>query len=377
MGIPAIVGCGNATELIKQGMVLTASCAEGDKGFIYEGEVAYSKSEHDLSLLPEVKTDIMLNVASPSMAFQFSHLPNKGVGLAREEFIINNYIEVHPLALLNHRTIGDAALTKAIEKKITGYPDEETFFIDKLADGIAKIAASFYPHKTIVRFSDFKTNEYYNLLGGKYYEPSEENPMIGWRGASRYYSEAYKEAFGLECKAIRKVREEMGLTNVTVMVPFCRTVEELVKVKEVMKENGIERGKNGLELFLMAEIPSNILMAAEFAAHIDGFSIGSNDLTQLTLGLDRDSALVAHLYDERNPAVKRMLAMLIKTAKQAGVKVGICGQGPSDFPDFAQFLVSLGIDSISVTPDSVIKTVNAIAQAEAVMADKKEVLLEN
>lgn len=377
MGIPAIVGCGNATELIKQGMVLTASCAEGDKGFIYKGEVAYSKSEHDLSLLPEVKTDIMLNVASPSMAFQFSHLPNKGVGLAREEFIINNYIEVHPLALLNHRTIGDAALTKAIEKKITGYPDEETFFIDKLADGIAKIAASFYPHKTIVRFSDFKTNEYYNLLGGKYYEPSEENPMIGWRGASRYYSEAYKDAFGLECKAIRKVREEMGLTNVTVMVPFCRTVEELVKVKEVMKENGIERGKNGLELFLMAEIPSNILMAAEFAAHIDGFSIGSNDLTQLTLGLDRDSALVAHLYDERNPAVKRMLAMLIKTAKQAGVKVGICGQGPSDFPDFAQFLVSLGIDSISVTPDSVIKTVNAIAQAEAVMADKKEVLLEN
>lgn len=377
MGIPAIVGCGNATDLIRQGMVLTASCAEGDKGFIYESEIAYSQSEHDLSQLPKVKTDIMLNVASPGMAFQFSHLPNKGVGLAREEFIINNYIEAHPLALLNHRTIGDAELTKAIEKKITGYPDEESFFIDKLADGIAKIAASFYPHKTIVRFSDFKTNEYYNLLGGKYYEPSEENPMIGWRGASRYYSDAYKEAFGLECRAIKKVREEMGLTNVTVMIPFCRTVEELIKVKEVMKEYGIERGKNGLELFLMAEIPSNILMAAEFAAHIDGFSIGSNDLTQLTLGLDRDSALVAHLYDERNPAVKRMLEMLIRTAKEAGVKVGICGQGPSDFPDFAQFLVGLGIDSISVTPDSVIKTVNAIAQAEALIADKAEVLLEN
>jgi pyruvate,water dikinase len=316
----------------------------------------------------------MLNVASPGLAFQFSHLPNKGVGLAREEFIINNYIEVHPLALLNHKTIGDVALTKAIEKKITGYPDEETFFIEKLSNGIAKIAASFYPNKTIVRFSDFKTNEYYNLLGGKYYEPNEENPMIGWRGASRYYSEAYKEAFGLECRAIKKVREEIGLKNVTVMVPFCRTVEELVKVKEVMKEYGLVRGEEGLELFLMAEIPSNILMAEEFATHIDGFSIGSNDLTQLTLGLDRDSALVAHLYDERNPAVKKMLEMLITTAKKCGVKVGICGQGPSDFPDFAQFLVGLGIDSISVTPDSVIKTVNAIYQAEQLIKDKAAIL---
>lgn len=374
MGIPAIVGCGNATDLIKEGMLLTASCAEGDEGYIYEGEIKYQQTEYDLSQLPEVETDIMLNVASPGLAFQFSHLPNKGVGLAREEFIINNYIEVHPLALLNHKTIGDAALTKAIEKKITGYPDEETFFIEKLSNGIAKIAASFYPNKTIVRFSDFKTNEYYNLLGGKYYEPNEENPMIGWRGASRYYSEAYKEAFGLECRAIKKVREEMGLKNVTVMVPFCRTVEELVKVKEVMKEYGLVRGEEGLELFLMAEIPSNILMAEEFAAHIDGFSIGSNDLTQLTLGLDRDSALVAHLYDERNPAVKKMLEMLITTAKKCGVKVGICGQGPSDFPDFAQFLVGLGIDSISVTPDSVIKTVNAIYQAEQLIKDKAEIL---
>lgn len=371
MGIPAIVGCGNATEIIKEGMTITASCAEGDKGFIYEGEIAYLEKEHDLNLLPEVKTDIMLNVASPGMAFQFSHLPNKGVGLAREEFVINNYIEVHPLALMNHRNLNDAALTAEIEKKITGYPDEETFFIDKLANGIAKIAASFYPNKTIVRFSDFKTNEYYNLLGGKYYEPNEENPMIGWRGASRYYSYAYKEAFGLECRAIKKVREEMGLKNVTVMVPFCRTVEELVKVKEVMQEYGLVRGEHELELFLMAEVPSNILMAAEFAEHIDGFSIGSNDLTQLTLGLDRDSSLVAHLYDERNPAVKRMLEMLITTAKKAGVKVGICGQGPSDFPDFAQFLVGLGIDSISVTPDSVIKTVNAIAEAEKLIAENE------
>jgi pyruvate,water dikinase len=374
MGIPAIVGCGNATDLIKEGMLLTASCAEGDEGYIYEGEIKYQQTEYDLSQLPEVETDIMLNVASPGLAFQFSHLPNKGVGLAREEFIINNYIEVHPLALLNHKTIGDVALTKAIEKKITGYPDEETFFIEKLSNGIAKIAASFYPNKTIVRFSDFKTNEYYNLLGGKYYEPNEENPMIGWRGASRYYSEAYKEAFGLECRAIKKVREEIGLKNVTVMVPFCRTVEELVKVKEVMKEYGLVRGEEGLELFLMAEIPSNILMAEEFATHIDGFSIGSNDLTQLTLGLDRDSALVAHLYDERNPAVKKMLEMLITTAKKCGVKVGICGQGPSDFPDFAQFLVGLGIDSISVTPDSVIKTVNAIYQAEQLIKDKAAIL---
>ncbi len=374
MGIPAIVGCGNATEVLKEGMVITASCAEGDVGYIYNGRLHYTQTEYDLSQLPEVKTNIMLNVASPGLAFRFSHLPNKGVGLAREEFIINNYIEAHPLALLGHRNLKDSALTAAIEKKITGYPDEETFFIDKLADGIAKIAAPFYPNKAIVRFSDFKTNEYYNLLGGKYFEPEEENPMIGWRGASRYYSDAYKEAFGLECRAIKKVREEMGLKNVVVMVPFCRTVEELVKVKEVMKEYGLQRGENGLELYLMAEVPSNILMAEEFAAHIDGFSIGSNDLTQLTLGLDRDSSLVAHLYDERNPAVKRMLTMLISTAKKCGVKVGICGQGPSDFPDFAQFLVGLGIDSISVTPDSVIKTVTAIAEAEAVIADKTELL---
>lgn len=371
MGIPAIVGCRNATELIKEGMLLTASCAEGDQGYIYEGDIKYIKTEYDLSQLPEVETDIMLNVASPGLAFQFSHLPNKGVGLAREEFIINNYIEIHPLALINHRSLNDENLSKEIELKITGYPDEETFFIEKLASGVAKIAASFYPNKTIVRFSDFKTNEYYNLLGGKYYEPNEENPMIGWRGASRYYSDAYKEAFGLECRAIKKVRDKMGLKNVIVMIPFCRTVEELKKVMEVMKEFGLVRGENGLELYLMAEIPSNILMAEEFAIHIDGFSIGSNDLTQLTLGLDRDSALVAHLYDERDPAVKKMLEILIKSAKKMGVKVGICGQGPSDFPDFAQFLVGLGIDSISVTPDSVIKTVNAIYDAEQILKQKK------
>jgi pyruvate,water dikinase len=323
---------------------------------------------------PTTKTPIMLNVASPDLAFKFSHLPNAGVGLAREEFIINNYIQVHPLALLRHHQLEDKELTAKINQLIAGYENEETFFVKKLSYGIAKIASAFYPNKVIVRFSDFKSNEYKNLLGGKYFEPDEENPMIGWRGASRYYSKDYKEAFGLECKAIRRVREKMGLKNVVVMVPFCRTVEELIKVQDVMSEYGLKRGENGLEVYLMAEIPSNIILAKDFAKHIDGFSIGSNDLTQLTLGLDRDSALVAHLYDERNPAVKAMLSMLIKTAKKAKVKVGICGQGPSDFPDFAEFLVEEGIDSISVTPDSVFKTVKAINSVEkkieaAVMAN--------
>jgi len=306
----------------------------------------------------------MLNVGSPAMAFNYAHLPNKGVGLAREEFIINNYIQVHPMALLKHQSLDDKDLSLAITRMIRGYSNEEEYFISKLGFGIARIAASFYPHKVIVRFSDFKSNEYFNLLGGKYFEPQEENPMIGWRGASRYYSPDYKEAFGLECRAIKRVREEMGLENVVVMIPFCRTVTELLKVKEVMKEYGLVQGEKGLEIYLMAELPSNIIMAKEFAKHIDGFSIGSNDLTQLTLGLDRDSSLVAHIYDERNEAVKTMISMLIDAAKQAKVKVGICGQGPSDFPDFTKFLVENGIDSISVTPDSVIKTINAIHTVE-------------
>lgn len=364
LGVPAIVGCGNATDLLHDLQQVTVSCAEGETGMVYEGEIAFEKETFNLKDLPEIKTQLMLNVASPSMSFQFSHLPNKGVGLAREEFIINNYIQVHPLALMQHEKLGDEELSKEIRNKIIGFENEEDFFINKLSYGIAKIAASFYPNKVIVRFSDFKSNEYYNLLGGKYFEPKEENPMIGWRGASRYYSEKYKPAFGMECKGIKKVREEMGLKNLVVMVPFCRTVEELIKVQEVMKEYGLERGKDGLEVYLMAEIPSNVLMAEEFCQHIDGFSIGSNDLTQLTLGLDRDSSLVAHIYDERNPAVKRMISMLIKTAKENNVKVGICGQGPSDFPDFAQFLVEQGIDSISVTPDSIIKTIKAIAEIE-------------
>jgi len=365
MGVPAIVGCGNATELLVDGQLVTASCAEGDEGFIYEGALDFKVIDTDLQSLPRISTPLMLNVGSPAMAFHYAHLPHSGVGLAREEFIINNYIGVHPLALLKHRELKDKELTETIRRKILGYENEEEFFIRKLSYGIGRIAAAFYPQKVIVRFSDFKSNEYYNLLGGKYFEPSEENPMIGWRGASRYYSPQYKEAFGLECRAIRRVREEMGLDNVVVMIPFCRTVGELLKVQAVMAEFGLARGAAGLELFLMAEIPSNILLAREFARHIDGFSIGSNDLTQLTLGLDRDSSLVAHIYDERNEAVKTLLRMLIHSAKECGVKVGICGQGPSDFPDFAQFLVEEGIDSISVTPDSVIRTVRAIATVEA------------
>jgi pyruvate,water dikinase len=364
LGVPAIVGTLNATEELRSGETITVSCGEGDEGIVYKGKIAFEKIEYNLDELPPVKTALMLNVASPSMAFKFSHLPNKGVGLAREEFIINNYIQIHPMALLRHKTMNDEALTAIIEKRIRGFEDEEDFFINKLSFGIARIAAAFYPNKVIVRFSDFKSNEYYNLLGGNYFEPKEENPMIGWRGASRYYSKEYKEAFGLECKAIKKVREEMGLKNVVVMIPFCRTVTELEKVHEVMQEYGLKRGEAGLELYLMAELPSNIMMAEEFAALIDGFSIGSNDLTQLTLGLDRDSSLVAHIYDERNQAVKRMIKTLMETAQKHKVKVGICGQGPSDFPDFAQFLVDLGIDSISVTPDSLVKTVKAIHAVE-------------
>lgn len=367
MGVPAIVGCGNATDILKDGQMVTASCTEGDVGHVYDGVIAFTKSAFDQADLPEVKTAVMFNVGSPNMAFQFSQLPNKGVGLAREEFIINNYIQVHPMALLRHRQLNDPALTARIHQVIAGFENEEDYFIKKLSYGVAKIAAAFYPQKVIVRFSDFKSNEYFNMPGGKYFEPSEENPMLGWRGASRYYSPDYKEAFGLECKAIQEVREKMGLSNVVMMIPFCRTVEELLRVQAVMAEYGLERGKNGLEIYLMAELPSNIMMADEFAKHIDGFSIGSNDLTQLTLGLDRDSSLVSHLFDERNPAVKRMISTLIKSAKAANVKVGICGQGPSDYPDFAQFLVEQKIDSISVTPDSLVKTVHAIWKIEQEM----------
>jgi pyruvate,water dikinase len=365
MGVPAIVGCVNATEYLSEGRLVTASCAEGEEGFIYAGKLDFQTLETDLDDLPKVRTPLMLNTGSPSTAFGYAHLPHSGVGLARQEFIVNNYIRAHPLALLKHHELNDPALSAEIKTLIRGFADEETYFIDRLSFGIAKIAAAFYPQKVIVRFSDFKSNEYRNLPGGQHFEPVEENPMIGWRGASRYYSKAYKPAFALECRAIKKVREEMGLENLVVMIPFCRTVPELLKVKVVMEESGLVQGVKGLEVYLMAEIPSNILLAEEFAQHIDGFSIGSNDLTQLTLGLDRDSTLVAHLYDERNEAVKALLRMLIRTAKKCKVKVGICGQGPSDFPDFAQFLVEEGIDSISVTPDSLIKTIRAIHEVES------------
>jgi pyruvate,water dikinase len=364
MGVPAIVGCGNITELVKDGQLITASCAEGETGLIYDGEIGYSITQVDLSTLPDVATPIMFNVGSPEMAFHFSRLPHKGVGLAREEFIINNFIQAHPLALLRHRTLNDEALTARIRELTAGFESEEDYFIKKLSYGVGRIAAAFYPEKVIVRFSDFKSNEYYNLLGGKYFEPKEENPMLGWRGASRYYSPEYKAAFGLECKAICDVRNKMGLDNVVVMVPFCRTVEELKKVQAVMKEYGLERGVQGLQVYLMAELPSNIMLADEFAQLIDGFSIGSNDLTQLTLGLDRDSTLVSHLFDERNDAVKSMIVKLIGAAKRNNIKVGVCGQGPSDHPDFAQFLVEQQISSISVTPDSLVKTVLAIRKIE-------------
>ena len=364
MGVPAIVGTENGTEVLFNGEEMTVSCAEGDQGKVYEGIIPFKLKKTKLDNLPKTKTPIMLNVASPDLAFKFAQIPNSGVGLAREEFIINNYIQAHPLALLKHKRLKDKDLSEKINTLTRGFKNGETFFVKSLSYGIAKIASAFYPKQVIVRMSDFKSNEYYNLLGGSYFEPSEENPMIGWRGASRYYSEQYEVAFGMECKAIKRVREKMGLNNVTIMIPFCRTVQELKKVYKVMKKYGLARGKNGLKIYLMAELPSNILMAEEFAKHIDGFSIGSNDLTQLTLGLDRDSSLVAHIYDERNPAVKKSISTLIKVARKTKTKVGICGQGPSDYPDFAQFLVEEGINSISVTPDSMLKTIKAIHKIE-------------
>lgn len=366
LGVPAVVGCANATEVLENGDEVTVSCAEGDRGYVYRGKIEYEVEEFDLNELPKTKTPIMMNVASPEGAFDFSFLPNSGVGLAREEFIINNYISIHPLALIRFDEIKekDPELAELIEDKTFGYENKEEYYVKKLSYGIAKIASAFYPKPVIVRFSDFKSNEYANLIGGKYFEPEEENPMIGFRGASRYYSEFFKPAFGLECKAILRVRNKMGLKNVIVMVPFCRTPQEAKKVLEVMEEYGLKRGENGLQVYVMCELPSNVILADQFADYFDGFSIGSNDLTQLTLGLDRDSSLVAHLYDERNEAVKRMIAQVIKLAKEKGKKIGICGQGPSDFPDFAQFLVEQGIDTISINPDSIIKTTKAIHEIE-------------
>ncbi|WP_016870997.1 phosphoenolpyruvate synthase [Fischerella thermalis] len=364
MGIPAIVGCGNATKIIKAGQEITVSCAEGETGKVYKGLLAYEVQEIPLEKLPRTRTQIMMNVGNPEEAFGYSAIPNDGVGLARMEFIIANHIKAHPLALIHFDELEDELAKYKIAELTAEYADKPQFFVDKLAQGIGAIAAAFYPKPVIVRLSDFKSNEYANLLGGKQFEPKEENPMIGWRGASRYYDERYREGFALECRAMKQVREQMGLTNVILMIPFCRTPAEGRRVLAEMAKHGLVRGENGLQVYVMCELPSNVQLADEFCQVFDGFSIGSNDLTQLTLGLDRDSELVAHLFDERNEAVKRMIAKAISTVKQHGRKIGICGQAPSDYPEFARFLVEEGIDSISLNPDSVLKTLLEIAATE-------------
>ncbi len=364
MGIPAIVGCGDATAVIKNGQEITVSCSEGEEGRVYEGLVPFEVQETVLDNLPKTRTKILMNVGNPEEAFGLSGIPCDGVGLARLEFIIANHIKAHPLALLKFDQLEDELVKREIADLTKLYPNKPDFFVDKLAHGIGMIAAAFYPNPVIVRMSDFKSNEYANLLGGRQFEPKEENPMIGWRGASRYYDPNYREAYGLECVALKRVRDEMGLTNVVPMIPFCRTPDEGRKVLAEMEKHGLKRGVNGLQVYVMCELPSNVIFADEFAQVFDGFSIGSNDLTQLTLGLDRDSALVAHIFDERNEAVRRMVTIAIKAAKKYGRKIGICGQAPSDYPEFARFLVELGIDSMSLNPDSVIKTILDIGKME-------------
>ena len=373
LGIPCVIGTGNGTTFIKNGSKVTIDCSEG-VGRIYDGLLKYHVDEVKLDQLPQTKTQIMMNVGVPEQAFQQGQIPNNGVGLAREEFIINSHIGIHPLALIHYDELKKKAskdkkiaeVIKKIDERSVGYENKVEFFIDTLARGISKIAAGFYPYDVIVRMSDFKTNEYANLIGGYLYEPEEHNPMIGWRGASRYYDETYKPAFGLECIALKKARNDMGLTNIKPMIPFCRTPEEGRKVIQVMNEYGLKQGENGLEVYVMCEIPSNVIVADQFSEIFDGFSIGSNDLTQLTLGLDRDSDLVAHIFDERNDAVKRLVSQVISVAHshRPRRKVGICGQAPSDFPEFAEFLVECGIDSISLNPDTVIKTRLKIAETE-------------
>jgi pyruvate,water dikinase len=367
LGIPAIVGTEKATEVLRDGQEVTVSCAEGDAGFVYDGRLPFDVRELDLRGLERPRTKVMMNVGNPEEALSLSLTPNDGVGLAREEFIISSYIRVHPLALLDYDTLADPALKTQIDALTANYRGGEQkpqFFVDRLAEGAAMIAAAFYPRDVILRLSDFKTNEYANLLGGTAYEPREENPMIGFRGASRYYDDRYRRGFALECRAVKKVREEMGLKNLKVMIPFCRTVEEGRLVQAEMAKHGLRRGEGGLEIYVMCEIPSNVILAGEFAEIFDGFSIGSNDLTQLVLGVDRDSEIVAHVFDERNAAVKHLIAQVIAAAKRAGRKIGICGQAPSDYPDFAQFLVEQGIDSISLNPDTVLKTTVAILEKE-------------
>ncbi len=364
LGIPCIVGTIDSTLKIKDKSLITIDCSSGDYGYVYQGTLKFKKEVQDIEKIPTTKTKIMLNIGNPEQAFEQSFLSSDGVGLAREEFIIDSWIKIHPLALINYNKIKDRAVKEEIDKLTLGYDDKVEYFVDKLAQGIARIAAAFYPKKVILRTSDFKSDEYANLIGGKEYEPIESNPMIGWRGASKYYQGNYREGFALECRAIKKVREEMGLVNLEVMIPFCRTVEEAKKVIAELKKNGLEKGKNGLKVIGMCEIPSNVILADEFLDVFDGFSIGSNDLTQLTLGLDRNSEIVASIYDERNPAVKELITNVVKIAKKKNKYIGICGQAPSDYPDFAEFLVSIGIDSMSLNPDTLIKTKILVSNKE-------------
>ncbi|MDA3855725.1 MAG: phosphoenolpyruvate synthase [Candidatus Woesearchaeota archaeon] len=374
MGVPAVVGCSNATTALKVNSKVTVSCAGGEVGYIFEGFLKYKITEFKVDNVPETKTKIMLNLGNPHLAFSQSFLPNDGVGLAREEFIINSGIQIHPNALLDYANLkkNPKALedVKKIEALTKGYDDKVQYYVDKLAEGVATIAAAFYPKKVIIRLSDFKSNEYANLIGGRFYEPVEDNPMIGFRGASRYYSPAFKEAFKLEIVAMKKVREEFGLKNIRLMIPFCRTVTEAKKVLQVIKEGGLERGKDGLEIYLMCEIPSNVILADQFLDLVDGYSLGTNDLTQLTLGLDRDSELVSHVYDERDQSVKDLVAAVINKCNERGKYIGICGQAPSDYPEFAEFVVEAGIQTMSLNPDTVVKTKLAIAELEHKLAKK-------
>jgi len=364
LGIPAVVGCGNATELLKDGQGVTVSCAEGDTGYIFEGELGFDIKKNSVDAMPELPFKIMMNVGNPDRAFDFAQLPNAGVGLARLEFIINRMIGVHPKALLNYAGL-PLEIKESVDKRIAGYDDPVGFYVEKLVEGISTLAAAFWPKKVIVRLSDFKSNEYANLIGGKLYEPEEENPMLGFRGASRYISESFRDCFELECRALKRVRNEMGLTNVEIMVPFVRTLGEASQVVELLAANGLARGQDGLRVIMMCELPSNAILADEFLEHFDGFSIGSNDLTQLTLGLDRDSGIIAHLFDERNPAVKKLLSNAIQACNKAGKYIGICGQGPSDHPDLARWLMEQGIESVSLNPDSVLETWFFLAEGQA------------
>jgi len=355
LGIPAVVGCGDATEKIQDGIDVTVSCAEGDEGFVYEGSLAFEQTQIELDSLPDIPVKIMMNVGNPDRAFDFANIPHNGVGLARLEFIINRMIGVHPQALLDYDNLDDSTRA-AVDDQMAGYSDPVGFFVDKLAEGVATIAAAFAPEPVIVRMSDFKSNEYANLIGGRAYEPEEENPMLGFRGAARYVSESFRPCFDLECEALKRVRNDMGLTNVQIMIPFVRTVQQAKDVIAVMAENGLERGKDGLKVIMMSELPTNALLADQYLEHFDGMSIGSNDMTQLTLGLDRDSALIADTFDERDDAVKALLAMTITACKAQNKYIGICGQGPSDYPDLARWLLDQGIESMSLNPDTVIET---------------------